>query len=180
MRSTLWADGAREHLEAHVLGETVTSAHLRAEHVVDWATRGGAAALKRDDIGSLEPGKKADLILIKNDSSPVSFPILHPYGHVAFQAQRADVDTVIVDGVIVKRDHQLVGVDLAKARRAVEATVHYLRSSMGEDVWQAGMHHELPAGGKVLDNQYQYTASRSASTREARETIFGDAESGED
>ena len=78
MRSTLGADRAREHLEAHVAGETVTSAHLRAEHVVDWATRGGAQALKRDDIGSLEPGKKADLILIKNDASPVSFPMLQP------------------------------------------------------------------------------------------------------
>ena len=104
----------------------------------------------------------------------MSFPILHPYGHVAFQAQRADVDTVIIDGVIVKHDHRLVGVDLAKARRAVEATVDYLRSALGEDVWQAGMHPELPAGGKVLDNPYQYTDYRSASTREARESIFGE------
>ena len=88
MRSTLGADRAREHLEAHVAGETVTSSHLRAEHVVDWATRGGANALRRDDLGSLEAGKKADLMLIKNDDSPVSFPLLNPYGHVAFQAQR--------------------------------------------------------------------------------------------
>ena len=145
MRATLGADRAREHLEAHVAGDTVTSAHLRAEHVVDWATRGGAQVLRRDDLGSLEPGKKADLILIKNDDSPVSFPLLNPYGHVAFQAQRADVDTVIIDGRIVKRDHQLVGVDLAKPAAAVEATVEYLRSSMGEDVWQAGMHPDLPS-----------------------------------
>ena len=129
MRGTLGADRAREHLEAHVAGETVTSAHLRAEHVVDWATRGGAQALGRDDLGSLEAGQKADLVLIKNDDSPVSFPLLNPYGHVAFQAQRADVHTVIIDGRIVKRDHRLVGVDLAKARSAVESTVDYLRSS---------------------------------------------------
>jgi hypothetical protein len=82
--------------------------------------------------------------------------------------------------VIVKHDHQLVGVDLAKARRAVEATVDYLRSSLGEDVWQAGMHPELPSGGKVLDNPYQYTEYRSASTREARESIFGEAASEEE
>ena len=37
-----------------------------------------------------------------------------------------------------------------------------------------------PASGKVLDNPYQYTDYQSASTREARETIFGDAEAGED
>ena len=106
MRATLGADRAREHLEAHVAGETVTSSHLRAEHVVDWATRGGAQALGRDDLGSLEVGQKADLILIKNDDSPVSFPLLNPYGHVAFQAQRADVHTVIIDGRIVKRRQQ--------------------------------------------------------------------------
>ena len=177
MRSTLGADRAREHLEAHVAGETVTSAHLRAEHVVDWATRGGAQVLKRDDLGSLEPGKKADLVLIKNDHSPVSFPLLNPYGHVAFQAQRGDVHTVIIDGRVVKDEHRLVGVDLEKARSAVTATVDYLRADMGEDVWQAGMHPELPADDKVLDNPYTYTDYRSAATREARESIFGEAAS---
>jgi hypothetical protein len=160
-----------------VAGDTVTSAHLRAEHVVDWATRGGAQVLKRDDLGSLEPGKKADLVLIKNDDSPVSFPLLNPYGHVAFQAQRGDVHTVIIDGRVVKHDHRLVGVDLAKARTAVESTVDYLRSELGEEVWQAGMHPDLPADDKVLDNPYTYTEFRTAATREARESIFGDSAS---
>src|ERR671920_547788 len=113
MRTTLGADRSREHHEAHAKEETVTHHHLRAEHVVDWATRGGARAIGRDDLGSLEPGKKADVVLIKNDTSPVSFPLLNPYGHVAFQAQRADVHTVIVDGRVVKHEHELVGVDLA-------------------------------------------------------------------
>ena len=96
----------------------MTNVHLRAEHVVQWATRGGAAALGRDDLGSLQPGKKADVVLIKNDSSPVSFPLLNPYGHVAFQAQRGDVHTVLVDGRVVKYQHRLVGADLAAVRGA--------------------------------------------------------------
>ena len=96
---------------------------------------------------------------------------------MAFQAQRADVHTVIIDGRIVKRDNKLVGIDLAKARSAVESTVDYLRSSMGEDVWQAGMHPDLPSDHKVLDNPYTYTEFRSAATREARESIFGEAAS---
>ncbi len=54
MRTTLGADRAREHLEAHVKGDTVTHSHLRAEHVVDWATRGGARAMGRDDLGRLQ------------------------------------------------------------------------------------------------------------------------------
>ena len=116
-------------------------------------------------------------MLIKNDDSPVSFPLLNPYGHVAFQAQRGDVHTVIIDGRVVKHDHRLVGIDLAKARTAVESTVDYLRSELGEDVWQAGMHPDLPADDKVLDNPYTYTDYRSAATREARESIFGESAS---
>ena len=178
MRTTLGADRAREHLEAHVAGETVTASHLRAEHVVDWATRGGARNLGRDDLGRLTAGAKADVVLIKNDHSPVSFPLLNPYGHVAFQAQRGDVHTVLVDGVVVKRDNRLVGADLASTRAAVESTVDYLRSEMGEETWQQGMNPALPEDGAVLDNPYTYTEYKSSSTREARESMFGDASAG--
>ena len=59
MRSTLGADRSREHLEAHAKQETVTNHHLRAEQVVDWATRGGSKALGMDGlIGSLEDGQE--------------------------------------------------------------------------------------------------------------------------
>ncbi|MFG1647517.1 amidohydrolase family protein [Amycolatopsis sp. NPDC049252] len=164
MRSTLGADRSREHLEAHKLGETVTHAALRAEQVVEWATRGGATALGRSgDLGSLEVGKKADVVLLKNDASPVSFPLLNPYGHVAFQAQRADVHTVLVDGRIVKRDGRLVGVDLPSVRREVESTVDYLRSQLGEEAWRQGMNPDVPET-KVLDNPYTYTTYQSDST----------------
>jgi cytosine/adenosine deaminase-related metal-dependent hydrolase len=173
MRTTLGADRSREHLEAHVKGDTVTHTHLRAEHVVHWATRGGAHALGRDDIGSLQPGKKADIVLIKNDNSPVSFPLLNPYGHVAFQAQRGDIHTVLVDGRIVKSNHRLVGADLAAMRRTVESTVDYLRSTLGEDAWAQGMNPDLPHD-EVLDNPYQYTEYKSDSTRDARGSVFGD------
>ena len=47
----------------------MTNHHLRAEQVVDWATRGGSKALGMDSlIGSLEEGKKADVVLVKNDA----------------------------------------------------------------------------------------------------------------
>jgi cytosine/adenosine deaminase-related metal-dependent hydrolase len=175
MRTTLGADRSREHLEAHVKGETVTNSHLRAEHVVDWATRGGARALHRDDLGRLEPGAKADVILIKNDASPVSFPLVNPYGHVALQAQRGDVHTVLVDGRVVKHEHRLVGADLPAIRRTSEATVDYVRSTIGEEAWTSGMHPELP-GTDVLDNPYQYSGYKSETNREARGTLFGEGE----
>ncbi|MEU7858388.1 amidohydrolase family protein [Nonomuraea sp. NPDC049141] len=163
MRATLGADRSREHLEAHAKGETVTHCGLRADQVVEWATRGGARALGRDDLGSLEPGKKADLVLIKNDLSPVSFPLLNPFGHVAFQAQRGDVHTVLVNGRVVKHEHRLLGIDLAAARHEVEGTVEYLRSEMGEEAWEQGMNPDIPAT-KLLDNPYTYTDYRSDST----------------
>ena len=175
MRSTLGADRSREHMEAHARGDTVTHHHLRAEQVVDWATRGGARALGRDDIGRLETGRKADVVLLKNDSSPVSFPLLNPYGHVAFQAQRSDVHTVVVNGRVVKYDGSLVGVDLPAVRRTVEATVDHLRSAMGEEAWAQGMNPDLPTS-EVLDNPYQYTDYKSDSTHDAH-SAFGDSSS---
>jgi 5-methylthioadenosine/S-adenosylhomocysteine deaminase len=157
MRSTLGADRSREHLEAHAKQETVTNHHLRAEQVVDWATRGGSRALGMDSVvGSLEEGKKADVVLVKNDASPVMFPVLHPYGHVAFQAQRADVHTVLVNGRVVKHEGQLVGIDLARARSAVEDTVEFAMRELGEEAWTGGMHPEIPEQ-RILHNPYQYT-----------------------
>jgi cytosine/adenosine deaminase-related metal-dependent hydrolase len=164
MRSTLGADRSREHLEAHAKGDTVTHSSLRAAQVVEWATRGGARALGREDrLGSVEVGKLADLVLIKNEHSPVMFPLLHPHGHVAFQAQRGDVHTVLVNGRIVKTDHRLVDTDLAGARQAVERTVEHLRAQLGEEAWAKGMNPDIPET-KILDNPYTYTDYRSAST----------------
>jgi 5-methylthioadenosine/S-adenosylhomocysteine deaminase len=157
MRGTLGADRSREHLEAHAQHDTVTHHYLRAEHVVDWATRGGSRALRLDSVvGSLEAGKKADVVLLKNDDSPVMFPVLHPYGHVAFQAQRADVHTVVVNGRVVKHAGRLVGIDLGAARRAIEQTVEFAMREMGDEAWTAGMHPDVPET-KVLDNPYTYT-----------------------
>ena len=157
MRTTLGADRSREHLEAHARQETVTNCHLRAEDVVDWATRGGAKALGLDSVvGALEPGKKADIVLIKNDDSPVMFPLLNPYGHVAFQAQRGDVHTVVINGRVVKHNHRLTGPDLAKAREVVGQTIDYLQGQLGPEAWADGMHPEVPATA-VLDNPYTYT-----------------------
>jgi 5-methylthioadenosine/S-adenosylhomocysteine deaminase len=157
MRATLNADRAIEHKEAHERNETIMTNHLRAEQVVNWATMGGAKAVGMDSlIGSITPGKKADLVLIKNDESPAMFPIIHPYGHVVFQAGRGDVHTVMVDGKVLKYDGHLLGIDLAKAKEAVGKTVEYARSKMGEDAWAEGMVREQ-AAVQTIANPYTYT-----------------------
>jgi cytosine/adenosine deaminase-related metal-dependent hydrolase len=162
MRATLNADRAMEHFEAHGKGVGLTNHILRAEDVVDFATRGGAKALGLDSaIGSVEAGKKADLVLIKNDSSPVSFPILHPYGHVVYQAGRGDVHTVLVNGKVVKHDHKLVGVDLGAAKAAIGSTIEYLKAEHGAEEWEKGMHPEIPEH-ETLNNPYTYRDDVSA------------------
>ena len=157
MRATLSADRARAHLEAHARGETVVHHELRAEQVAHWATVGGATALGlADRIGTLTPGKQADVVLIRNPDSPAMFPILHPYGSLVFQAGRGDVDTVLVRGRVVKHAHRLVGVDLAAAREAVARTVEHVRATMGEDAWREAMTPELPPAERI-PNPYTYT-----------------------
>ena len=157
MRATLSADRSREHLEAHARGETVTHNALRAEQVVQWATIGGAQALGLDDkIGSVTPGKQADLVLILNDASPAMFPLLHPFGSVVYQAQRADVHTVLVNGRVVKHQGALVGGHLAAAKSAVAETVEFARSSMGEEEFAASMAPEIAVTERI-PNPYTYT-----------------------
>ena len=146
MRTTLGADRSREHLEAHAAGDTVTHVHLRAEHVVDWATRGRRArARPRRRSAAWSRASKADVVLIKNDRSPVSFPLLNPYGHVAFQAQRGDVHTVLVDGRVVKHERRAgrgrPGRRCARRSRPRSSTCV---GEMGEEAWSAGMNPDLP------------------------------------
>lgn len=164
MRSTLGADRGWEHTQAHEHGETVTHSHLRAEHVVEWATLGGARSLGvADTVGSIEVGKRADVVLIKNDASPTMFPLLNPHGHVALQAGRGDVHTVVVDGVVAKYAGELVGSDIDVVRAQIESTVDYLHSELGEPVWEQGMNPDAPEP-KMLDNPYTYTDYKDAST----------------
>ncbi|HEX9038632.1 MAG TPA: amidohydrolase family protein [Ktedonobacterales bacterium] len=157
MRATVNADRARDHMEAHKTGDTIVNNYLRAEQVVTWATMGGAKALGMDSlVGSITPGKRADLTLIKNDASPAMFPVVHPYGHVVFQAGRGDVHTVMVDGRVLKYDHRLRDISLTRAKQAVAATVEYARSTMGESAWNEVMNPEQ-SKVELLDNPYTYT-----------------------
>jgi adenine deaminase len=126
---------------------------------VEWATIGGARALGLGDkVGSLEVGKQADVVLIKNDRSPAMFPVLNPYGHVVYQAGRGDVHTVLVDGKVLKHDGQLVGAadKVDKAREVVGQTVDHLMQALGDEKWVNGMNPAL-APEELFDNPYQYS-----------------------
>ncbi|WP_344199206.1 amidohydrolase family protein [Pseudolysinimonas kribbensis] len=157
MRATVNADRALEHYLAHQLepAETVTHVKLRVEDVVHMATRGGAHAIGKDDeIGSLEKGKLADVVLLKNDDSPTWAPLINPYGQIVYQAQRGDVHTVLVGGEVVKSEGKLVAGDLKGVKAKLESTVAYLEREVGDD-WISGQFPEIPEA-EVLYNPYQY------------------------
>ena len=93
---------------------------LNAKAVVEMATIDGARALHLDkEIGSLEPGKKADLILIRLDA-PNAVPMYDVYAQLAYALKAHDVETVVIGGRTVMRDHKLVTINeeaaIAKAR----------------------------------------------------------------
>jgi 5-methylthioadenosine/S-adenosylhomocysteine deaminase len=90
---------------------------------IDLATTNAAKALQMEgEIGSIEVGKKADLIIIQpNQPSPILPQLL--YDTLINDVDGADVETVLVDGKVVVSDHQLVNVDEEEVhRRVVEET----------------------------------------------------------
>ncbi|MCU1243537.1 MAG: amidohydrolase [Candidatus Acidoferrum typicum] len=93
---------------------------LGAKSVVEMATIAGATAVHLEkEIGSLETGKKADIILI-NLGEPNALPMYDVYSQLAYALKANDVDTVIIGGRVVMRDRKLLTLReteiLAKAR----------------------------------------------------------------
>ena len=87
------------------------------EQMLAQALRGGAAAARlSDSIGSLEIGKRADIVLVGTDDQD-QFPVVDPMITLAESTVGRDVRTVIIDGRIVLRDGQLTTVDLAPMRQ---------------------------------------------------------------
>lgn len=87
---------------------------LDARTVLDWGTREGAAALgMAGEIGSLEIGKRADIVLLDN-RSPSLAPLIDGYGVLVHSASGRDVDTVIVGGRVVLAGGQPVNVNGAE------------------------------------------------------------------
>ncbi|SJZ33485.1 5-methylthioadenosine/S-adenosylhomocysteine deaminase [Enhydrobacter aerosaccus] len=84
---------------------------LDARTVLDWGTREGAEAIGLGDkVGSLEVGKRADIVLL-DSRSPTLAPMVDGYGVLVHSASGRDVDTVIVDGRVVLADGRLTLAD---------------------------------------------------------------------
>jgi len=102
---------------------------LPAEQVVAMATITGARALHMDkQIGSLEPGKKADFIVI-DTTAPHATPLYNVYAQIVYALKESDVRTTVIGGRLIMQDHRMLTLDepaiLAKAaayKQQVEAS----------------------------------------------------------
>jgi 5-methylthioadenosine/S-adenosylhomocysteine deaminase len=104
---------------------------LNAKSVVEMATIDGARALHMvKEIGSLEAGKKADLILISLNE-PNAVPMYEIYAQIAYSLKGSDVATVIIGGKIVMQDHLLLTVDERKVLEKAREYGKSVKSSLG-------------------------------------------------
>lgn len=100
---------------------------VSAAEVFRMATMGGArSSLMEREVGSLEPGKKADLILL--DRGAWGFiPLNEPVRNLAFSATSEAVRTVIIDGRVVMRDRNITAFDESAMRARVRAAAERFR-----------------------------------------------------
>jgi cytosine/adenosine deaminase-related metal-dependent hydrolase len=112
-------------------GEQNVPTPISVEAVLKAATVNGArAAGLESEIGTLTPGKQADIIMVRTDGVAV-FPVTNAIGTIVQAIERSDVDTVMVAGEIRKRAGKLVGVDVAKLTTDVTASRDYLLEASG-------------------------------------------------
>jgi 5-methylthioadenosine/S-adenosylhomocysteine deaminase len=101
----------------HKVAPAPNPANMIFFQALEMATINGAKALNLEkEIGSLEPGKKADILLVEDKCpSPVNAGTWMWYA--VHDVSSADIETVIVDGQVVVDDHQLITIDEEEARR---------------------------------------------------------------
>jgi cytosine/adenosine deaminase-related metal-dependent hydrolase len=126
MKSTVECQRALDNAAADADGTVIENLAPTAREAIEFATIEGARANGMDSkVGTLSPGKEADIAIISTDD-PGMFPVNNPYGAVVFNAHPGVVDTVVVAGKVVKRGGELVGVDMDRVKRLAYESRDYL------------------------------------------------------
>jgi cytosine/adenosine deaminase-related metal-dependent hydrolase len=126
MRFLFASDRLLAHEAAFAAGNEQKPALLTSREVLEFATIEGARVCGLEGrTGSLTPGKRADIVVVRCDQSN-TYPIIDPVSTVVHQADTRNVDTVLVDGRILKRDGQLMEGDLRRAREIAAVSLEYL------------------------------------------------------
>jgi cytosine/adenosine deaminase-related metal-dependent hydrolase len=126
MRLALAAERSRANAPALARGEQVPTVELHQRDMLRLATIDGARVWHlEDEIGTLTPGKQADIAII-DMRSPHLDGFGDPVAVMVLGAGPADVETVIVGGDVVKRDGVLAGDHVEQARKLMHATRDHL------------------------------------------------------
>ncbi|MFJ8630123.1 amidohydrolase family protein [Streptomyces sp. NPDC093568] len=119
IRAAFGAERARVNADCWKANMPVPDTMLTARQMLEIATRNGAhVAGLEHRTGSLTPGKRADVVAIDATALNIA-PVHDPAAAVTLSADVSNVETVIVDGVVHKRDGRLVA-DVDRARRLVQ------------------------------------------------------------
>jgi cytosine/adenosine deaminase-related metal-dependent hydrolase len=115
--------------EAH--GTIPPTSTITTREALAWVTLEGAKMLKATDrIGSLAPGKQADIVLIRADDLNMQ-PVHDPVSTVVMQTTLANIDSVMVAGQWKKRNGRLLNVDLAPKLAALRASGAKIAGALG-------------------------------------------------
>jgi len=127
----LGTDGAASNNDLNLWEEMDTAAKLHkvfwndprvvsAREAFEMATVRGARALHLEsEIGSLERGKRADIVIVDADSLHQT-PLYNIYSQLVYSTKASDVRSVIIEGRMVMRDRRLLTIDEAAVRRQAE------------------------------------------------------------
>jgi cytosine/adenosine deaminase-related metal-dependent hydrolase len=140
MRAAIGTQRGFDNEDARNAGKaSVDEMELTCRQVLEFATIEGARACGMDGkIGSLTPGKRADIILVRTDTWSMT-PLNNPIGQFVYNAHPGLVDTILVDGKVVKRDGKLLTADFARVRRlANDARDDIVRRAAGKNGLQLG------------------------------------------
>jgi 5-methylthioadenosine/S-adenosylhomocysteine deaminase len=106
-------------------------APMTVRDLLQAATIDGAACVGRaHEIGSLTPGKWANIVTIRTDDLNL-YPVHTAAGTVALAADRSNVDTVIVRGEILKREGKMVNFDHQTFRKIMDESTKHLKAAAG-------------------------------------------------
>lgn len=139
IKTGLGTDGCASNNDLDMFQEMGSAARLHKVHsldpvimnartVLEMATIGGARAIGLDhQIGSIEPGKQADLVII-DLSRPHLTPIYNPVSHLVYAVKGSDVRDVFVAGETLVRHHNLVNLDTEKIMQKVCSVAETIKS----------------------------------------------------
>ena len=138
----LGTDGAASNNDLNMWEEMDTAAKLHkvfsgdpkvmsAQEAFEMATIRGAQALHlENEIGSIEKGKRADLVIVERDSLN-QIPLYNVYSDLVYATKANDVETVIINGRIVMRDRRLLTLNEAEIKASAQRFRDQVAKSLG-------------------------------------------------